>query len=236
MNKTKFLFIITIIDTFAIIILTIFLIIGNVNKKDSVNVFKKNINNIVEVKASTDGYGESYGSGIVYDEEGYVLTNYHVISYTHLGEKTLFENIEIRFQIKEEYQSASFVKYDEDNDIALIKINEEKKYDTITFSKDEYESGDRVYAIGNTSNYGIGISEGIISVKEVYVSYEDKQRLVIQADINIASGNSGGALLDSKGNLIGITSFRTKDLYGNVNYGFTYSIPLKIIKEFIKGE
>lgn len=69
---------------------------------------------------------------------------------------------------------------------------------------------------------------------EVNVKYDDISRLVIQADINIASGNSGGALLNEKGELIGITTFRTKDLLGNVNYGFTYSIPLKVVKEFIK--
>ena len=65
-------------------------------------------------------------------------------------------------------------------------------------SKDNYSYGDKVYAIGNTSNYGIGISEGIISVPLVNVKYDDISRLVIQADIDISSGNSGGALLNEK--------------------------------------
>ena len=60
------------------------------------------------------------------------------------------------------------------------------KHNPIEFSGSDYDFGDIVYAIGNTSNYGIGISQGIISVPEVNVKYYDISRLVIQADINIA--------------------------------------------------
>lgn len=123
------------------------------------------------------------------------------------------------------------------SDKKRILIDDESiRYDAIEFGKYNYSYGDKVYAIGNTSNYGIGISEGIISVPEVNVKYDNISRLVIQADINISFGNSGGALLNSKGQLIGITTFRTKDNYGNVNYGFTYSIPLKTIIRFIGEE
>lgn len=127
------------------------------------------------------------------------------------------------------------MKIDYELDLAILKlIDEDKKYQPVKMSNGSYKSGDLVYAIGNTSNYGIGISSGIISVEEVNVKYEDISRLVIQADINIASGNSGGGLFNKKGELIGITTFRTKDSLGNVNYGFTYSIPIKIVKEFLK--
>ena len=235
MNKTtRFLIILTIVNSIGIIGLLIFVISINLNKNDDIDIFKKNLNCIVEVKASKDDYGVSYGSGVIYDAEGYVLTNYHVISYTYLGETHLFDNIEIRFQTKDDYQTATFIKSDDENDLAILKIDEDDNYDSIKFSNRDYKPGDKVFAIGNTSNYGIGISEGIISVKEVYVKLNDINRLVIQADINIASGNSGGALVDVYGDLIGITTFRTKDSYGNVNYGFTYSVPLKHIKEFIK--
>ncbi|UKI50761.1 MAG: S1C family serine protease [Clostridium sp.] len=74
-------------------------------------------------------------------------------------------------------------------------------------------SGDKVYAIGNGMNHGIGINEGIISLPQVNIEYENNVRNVIQCDLIINEGNSGGALLDSKGRLIGITTFRLKRLF-----------------------
>lgn len=61
------------------------------------------------------------------------------------------------------------------------------------------------------------------------IIYEEKTRAVIQCDLTIAQGNSGGALLDKKGRLVGITTFRTKDNSGNVIYGIVYCIPINIV-------
>lgn len=233
MKKSKF--VILIVINILLIGIVVWLSITNFKNKSANDIYSDNINSIVEVKATTEDVGESFGTGIIYDNQGYLLTNAHVISYKNLGENQLFDTFEIRFPLLEEYQSATFIKVDYELDLAFLKINDEtRKYNPIEFSTSDYDFGDIVYAIGNTSNYGIGISQGIISVPEVNVKYDDISRLVIQADINIASGNSGGALLNEKGELIGITTFRTKDLLGNVNYGFTYSIPLKVVKEFIK--
>lgn len=233
MKKSKF--IVLIVINILLIGIVVWLSITNFKNKSANDIYSDNINSIVEVKATTEDVGESFGTGVIYDTQGYLLTNAHVISYKSLGENQLFDTFEIRFPLLKEYQSATFIKVDYELDLAILKINDESiKYNPIEFSGSDYDFGDIVYAIGNTSNYGIGISQGIISVPEVNVKYDDISRLVIQADINIASGNSGGALLNEKGELIGITTFRTKDLLGNVNYGFTYSIPLKIVKEFIK--
>ena len=223
----------SIINSIALTGIIIFLIISNHKSSDSKEIFKNNIDSIVEVKASTSDVGESYGTGVIYSIDGYLITNAHVVSYTRLGEVKTFESYEIRFAKDEEYKKAEFIKMDNELDLAVLKIKDEGKYNSISFSNDKYTYGDIVYAIGNTSNYGIGISKGIISVPEVNIIYNDISRLVIQADIDIASGNSGGALLDKKGRLIGITTFRTKDLSNNVNYGFAYSIPLRIVKEYI---
>lgn len=191
------------------------------------------MDSIVEVKCSSPNLGDSYGSGVIYNSDGYIITNAHVVSYTSLGEIKMFETYEIRFARAEDYKAAEFIRMDIELDLAILKITEEGIYNPISFSEEEYTYGDIVYAIGNTSNYGIGISKGIISVPEVNVVYNEMSRLVIQADIDIASGNSGGALVDKNGRLIGVTTFRTKDLSNNVNYGFAYSIPVKIIKEYI---
>jgi S1-C subfamily serine protease len=218
----------------VVIVIVVFVLLYKHNNKSAKNIFNENINSIVEIKASTNNVGESYGTGVIYDSKGLLITNAHVISYTSLSETKIFDTYEIRFANKEDYQSATLVNYDIEIDLAILKINDESvKYDPIKFSNRTYSSGDRVYAVGNTSNYGIGISEGIISVPEVNIIYNNVSRAVIQADINISSGNSGGALLDKVGKLIGITTFRTKDDQGNVNYGFAYSIPINIIKRFI---
>lgn len=233
MKKSKF--IVLIVINILLIGIVVWFSITNFKNKNANDIYSDNINSIVEVKATTEDVGESFGTGVIYNSHGYLITNAHVISYKSLGENILFETYEIRFPLLENYQSATFVKVDYELDLAILKINDESiKYNPIEFSGSDYDFGEIVYAIGNTSNYGIGISQGIISVPEVNVKYDDISRLVIQADINIASGNSGGALLNEKGELIGITTFRTKDLLGNVNYGFTYSIPLKLVKEFIK--
>ena len=233
MKNSKF--IVLIVINFLLIGIVVWFSITNFKNKSADDIYSNNINSIVEVKSTTEDVGESFGTGVIYDKQGYLLTNAHVISYKSLGGNQLFDVFEIRFPLLEEYQSATFIKVDYELDLAILKINDESiKYNPIEFSGSEYDFGDIVYAIGNTSNYGIGISQGIISVPEVNVKYDDISRLVIQADINIACGNSGGALLNEKGELIGITTFRTKDLLGNVNYGFTYSIPLKVVKEFIK--
>lgn len=235
MKKSKF--IVLIVFNILLIGIVVWISITNFKNKSANDIYSDNINSIVEVKATTEDVGESFGTGVIYDTQGYLLTNAHVISYKSLGENQLFDTFEIRFPLLKEYQSATFIKVDYELDLAILKINDESiKYNPIEFAKFNYDFGDIVYAIGNTSNYGIGISQGIISVPEVNVKYDDISRLVIQADINIASGNSGGALLNEKGELIGITTFRTKDLLGNVNYGFTYSIPLKVVKEFIKDK
>jgi len=205
-------------------------------KKDASDIFKKNINSIVEVKASSEEIGESYGTGIIIKKRGYLITNSHVVSYSDVGETKTFDKFEVRFTDNEAYEKATFIRMDTKNDLAILRIDDgSQSYRPIKFSTRKLQYGDKCYAIGNTSNFGIGISEGIISVPEVYVTYNDISRLVIQADINISNGNSGGALLDQNGDLIGVTTFRTKDPTGNVNYGFTYSVSLKTLDNFIKG-
>ena len=225
----------------SLIIINVFLIVVNIvltinlfNPNNPTKIFNNNIESIVEIKASSESVGESFGTGIIYSNDGYVITNAHVISYKSHSEENVFDNIQIRFTKDEDYKDVTFIKKDSNLDLAILKINDINiKYKPITISKDKYSYGDLVYAIGNTSNYGIGISQGIISVPEVKVTYDDISRLVIQSDIDISSGNSGGALLDEKGNLIGITTFRSRDSKGNVNYGFVFSIPIRVINEFI---
>ena len=78
------------------------------------------------------------------------------------------------------------------------------------------------------------MSEGIVGCPLININYNDTTRSVIQCSITIAEGNSGGALVNDNGNLIGITTFRTKDSSGNPIYGIAYCIPINTVLEYIK--
>lgn len=221
------------------IILNVILIIGilfylMIFKIDANKVYNNSIQSIVEVKAVKEDIGESFGTGEIIKSDGTIITNAHVVTYTRLGIINEFDNYYIRFASEEDYREVSLIKYDSDLDLAVLKLDDVKVKVLKTTDSSKINSGDKVYAIGNTSNKGIGISEGIISVPLVNIIYEEKTRAVIQCDLTIAQGNSGGALLNEKGKLIGITTFRTKDNSGNVIYGIVYSIPINIVLDYIK--
>ena len=101
---------------------------------------------------------------------------------------------------------------------------------------DKLQSGEKVYAMGNSINYGISISEGIVGILLIEIKYDDKTRMVIQSSLNITEGNSGGALLDKNGCLVGITTFRIKDIKGDAVYGLAYSIPIDIVCDYVINE
>ncbi len=194
-------------------------------------VFNRSICSVVELKGYTEDVGESYGTAVFLKEDGTLVSNAHVVTYKQMGEVHTFNEYSIRFADEEKYHSVSLIKYDSEKDIAVLKMQD----NSIAFkpievgNSDEISFGDKVYAIGNGSNYGLGITQGIISIPKINIAYEGITREVIQADITISAGNSGGALLDKRGKLIGITTFRTKDTVGNVVYGLVYSIPINII-------
>lgn len=83
-------------------------------------------------------------------------------------------------------------------------------------------------------NQGLSMTTGIISNPRVTIRYLEISREVIQSIVSISHGNSGGALIDAKSNLAGITTFRIKDNMGNIVYGFVYSIPIDIVVNYIE--
>lgn len=184
---------------------------------------------IVELKATFQN-NECYGTAVIVDESGLLITNSHILEQSD----SLTGTYGVRFVDEDSYSEVEVVKKDYDMDLAVLKFkNTEHTYTPIEYSKESYNFGDTVYAIGNSSNYGIGISKGIISVPEVSISINGTKRSMIQADVTVANGNSGGALVNDKGKLIGLVTFRTKDSYGNINYGFVYCIPISQINSFL---
>ncbi len=200
-------------------------------------IFDNSIHSIVEIRAYKEGIGESLGTAEFINKEGILITNAHVVTYSKLGETLTFDKISIRFACDENFVDVELVKYNTEIDIAVLKMSETKhKFKPLKLGDASImKSGDKVYAIGNSAGYGLSMAEGVVGIPQINIKYDGKTRKVIQSSINITDGNSGGALLDEYGNLVGITSFRTRDLNGNVIYGISYSVPINTVVEYINN-
>lgn len=200
-------------------------------------VYNDYIYSIVEIKATKEEVGESFGTAEFINSDGDLITNAHVVTYKKLGEYYPFENFYIRFSFETEYRLVSLIKYDIDKDLAILQLQDKNcNFEALKIRDSlELSFNEKVYAIGNLNNLGLSITNGRISNPNINVNYENNNRNVIQCDITIADGNSGGALLDSNGNLIGITTFRLKDNKGNVIYGIAYCIPINTVMEYMES-
>ena len=206
--------------------------------KTPTEIFESSTRSVVELKASSEDVGESFGTAIFVDSNGTLVTNAHVVTYTQLGVVTQFQSYSIRLASETEYRVVELVKFDTELDIAVLKVLDSSfDFKPIKMGvSSQIKSGETVYAIGNSANYGLSISQGIVGIPLVEISYSNVLRRVIQCDITIAEGNSGGALLDGNGKLIGMTTFRTKDNAGNVIHGLAYCVPVDTIVQYLSAE
>ncbi len=136
--------------------------------------------------------GKSHGSGFFIDSNGYLLTNQHVVGESKLVKIKLVTGREILGEI---------VRTNRTRDIALIKV-EEKQFAHIPILDRELSVGEEVYSIGSPLDEKLSttVSKGIVS------GYREENSIkFIQSDVNVLPGGSGGCLVDSKGNLVGIT-------------------------------
>lgn len=200
-------------------------------------ILSESQSSVVELKSQTGTDIITYGSAVFIKNDGTLVSNAHMVVYKKAGTYQEFETHEIRFSYETEYRKVSLIKYDVQQDIAILKLNDlsNTQFEAIeTKNSSRLVSGDKVYAVGNGMNHGIGITEGIVSLPQINIEYEDTIRNVIQCDLIINEGNSGGALLDERGRLIGITTFRLKDNMGNIIYGVAFCIPINTIIEYMK--
>ena len=164
----------------------------------------------------------SLGSGVVVSPEGFIVTNSHVVQ---AGAK-----IKVVFNDGREFD-AEFVGADESMDIAVLKIesDENMKFDHLEFGdSDSMEVGDIVLALGNPYGVGQSVSMGIVSALGRTNIGTTKYENFIQTDAAVNPGNSGGALVDSLGNLVGInTAIYTKT---GGSQGISFAIPASSVK------
>lgn len=163
------------------------------------------------------------GSGVIVSTDGYILTNHHVIDGA--------EEIEIEMTGRQPLD-AKLVGSDPPSDLAVLKINASDLTALALADSDKVQVGDLVLAVGNPLGIGQTVTMGIISAKSRRTglsngSFED----FLQTDAPINRGNSGGALVDSNGNLIGINSQILSPSGGSIGIGF--AIPSNMARDVL---
>tara|TARA_B100001564_G_scaffold217942_1_gene183597 strand:+ start:808 stop:2235 length:1428 start_codon:yes stop_codon:yes gene_type:complete len=213
----------------------------NIQRPDFVEIAKKSINTVVHVKSSSSGsdysiedfiFGRSQsrpqigsGSGVIISSDGYIVTNHHVIESA--------EDIQITTNNNQSYE-AKIIGSDEQNDIALLKIESSEELPYAVFGdSDTTQIGEWVLAVGNPFNLTSTVTAGIISAKSRSLDPTGRTtQSYIQTDAAVNPGNSGGALINNKGELIGInTAIQTQT---GSYVGYSFAVPSNIAKKVIE--
>ena len=173
--------------------------------------------------------GESEGSGIIYSEDGYIITNNHVIEEA-VGSNSA--TVTITLNDGTEYE-AEIIGRDETTDLALLKIDAKGLNAAKFGNSDELQVGELAVAIGNPlgSEFAGSVTAGYISALDRTLTIDSTTYKLIQTDAAINPGNSGGALVNAKGEIIGINSAKISST-GVEGLGF--AIPINEALEIIE--
>lgn len=181
--------------------------------------------------------GEATGSGIVISEDGYILTNNHVISsdsssYYAIQEAT---GIKINLYGDDTAYDATVVGTDSYTDLAVLKIDKNGLTPAVLGNSDNVKVGEFVMAIGNPLGMNYSVTTGVVSAVNREVSSDGTVYQAIQTDAAINSGNSGGALVNADGEVIGINTMK---FAGAGVEGIGFAIPIssttKVINQLIE--
>lgn len=191
---------------------------------------------VVNIKAQQSGgsfdfwgsntYGTSSGSGIIISPDGFIVTNNHVIEDgTKIG---------VTLNDKREFE-AELIGTDPSTDLALLKIDAEKLHPMRFGNSDSLRVGEWVLAVGNPFNLESTVTAGIVSAKGRSIDIlegQDRIESFIQTDAAVNPGNSGGALVNTNGELIGInTAIITRS--GRYE-GYSFAVPSNLVRKVIK--
>ncbi|WP_432411476.1 trypsin-like peptidase domain-containing protein [Rasiella sp. SM2506] len=153
------------------------------------------------------------GSGVIISPDGYIVTNNHVIENASQLQVTLNNN---------KTYTAELIGTDPKTDIALIKIDSDEKFDFVPFGdSNNIKIGEWVLAVGNPFNLTSTVTAGIVSAKARDLNeFDGNPQSFIQTDAAVNRGNSGGALVNTRGELIGINTAITSETGSYVGYSF----------------
>ncbi|MDD3012119.1 MAG: trypsin-like peptidase domain-containing protein [Candidatus Gastranaerophilales bacterium] len=191
------------------------------DEQNNINVYDKTAPSIVSIDADVAD-GVSSGTGCVIDSRGIILTSSHVIENA--------KSIEISISNGKKYKAKLIAVMGENNDLAILKINSEKPLSVIKLGDStKIKVGQKVLAIGNPFGFSRTLTTGIIS-------RIDYKRNKIQTDAAINPGCSGGPLLNSAGEVVGISQSIYNPDNNKSNIGIGFAVPVNAAKRFIASE
>ena len=169
---------------------------------------------------------DSLGSGVIVSQDGFILTNLHVVD-------NLFDLFETEVTLNDGRRiPATVIAWDKANDLAVLHINMNNLTPIEVGDVKKYQVGDVVFAIGYPHNIGQSVSQGIISA---ITSNIDSSVSVFQTDAAINPGNSGGALIDINGKLLGINSsiFSESGKFEGIGFATPADIAMQSMEELV---
>ena len=163
------------------------------------------------------------GSGVIYSEDGYIITNYHVIEDA--------TSVVVTLSDEQEYE-AVIIGADEASDLAVLKIDAGRKLPAAELgNSSELQIGELVVAIGNPLGYDNTVTDGIVSGLNRQLSDYTDEMTLIQTNAAINSGNSGGALVNGRGEVIGINSAK---LVASNAEGMGFALSIDEVKPLVE--
>ncbi len=211
------------------------------DERNTIDVVKRSRNSVVYITniqlvrdfwyGSEEKLPRGTGSGFVWDRQGHIVTNYHVIE----------DGVEFLVTLpNQEQRQAKLVGKDESKDVAVLKLdgNLSELYPVIPGSSRDLEVGQKVIAIGNPFGFDYTVTTGIVSAlgRKIEGTGGVTIRNVIQTDASINPGNSGGPLLDSSGRLIGMNTMIYSPSGASSGVGFAVPVDIvsKVVPEIIR--
>lgn len=185
------------------------------------DIFKKNENSVLEIICAFSNGEYSYGTGVVF-EDGLILTNAHVVRPkskkvgTALSYRARFNKSKVEYNLH-------LIYCDDSKDLAAFKCAS-LRAKPVSISKEFLETGEKCFALGNSKAQGISIVDGIVSDNRRYVNGEP----FIMFSALVTTGNSGGPLFNSKGELVGLVTMGRSDALA-----MNYAIPNDVVNDFI---
>ena len=195
-------------------------------------VYASNVNSVVSinVSATTNYFGQTVqtaasGTGFFITEDGYILTNHHVISGASTVKVTLYNG---------ETYDAKVIGSDEDYDIAVLKIDVTGATPVVLGDSSKVAIGESVAAVGNPlGELTFSMSEGIVSCVNRAINVDGTPFNMIQVDCSINPGNSGGPLMNLYGEVVGIVSAKYSTYSSTTVEGLGFAIPIDDVKSII---
>ena len=191
-------------------------------------VYDKATPSVVAVLGQQQLYG-SVGTGIIFSQDGYILTNCHVIA----GCSRCKVWVTDEYGVDAEYE-ARVVGYDEDADLAVLKVEAEGLPAAAFGVSDDLQVGDPVYAIGNPLGVELRntLTDGIVSAINRDVDVDGVKMTLIQTTAALNSGNSGGPLINQYGQVIGINTIKMMSEYDTIE-GLGFAIPSSLALRWV---